>query len=430
MTTTHPDGRPSLTVTGLRPMSGFGSNYQTRWVLTAVWLVYLIQPVGDLFGHHKSALWIAGGLAITVAFCVIYVPVVTLSVSTSGWTKAGLAALGGLAVLACVVYGKDWLSLWIYVSAATGIIMAGFTSARRTFQAVLAIGACYTLLGWLTHDKPGDYLVVLLPVVLVGFMMLGLRIQINMMYELTQARETVAKMATNEERLRLARDMHDITGQSLSMITLKSELASKRLARLPRSPEHEAIATELADIAQVSRQTLHDIREAVSGYHRPTLAIELIAGRAALEAAGITLDDDAELILRSGALDADAEAALAWCLREAVTNVVRHSGARHCVIRLTELSAGPDKELSVDITDDGHGFTATGGTTGRTIGNGTGSTGNGLRNMSERLSAVGGRLALGPATARSSHRGFRLTATVPARTHADADADAHADEPA
>jgi two-component system sensor histidine kinase DesK len=420
MTMTHPDGRPSLTVTGLRPMSGFGSNYLTRWVLTAIWLVYLATPISGLFGHHKSALWIAGGLTITVVFCAIYVPVVTLAVGNNRLIRTGLLALVFLAVLACVVYGKDWLALWIYVSAATGIVVAGSSSPRRTFQAVLAVGALYTFLGWRTHDNPGDYLAVLLPVVLVGFMMLGLRIQIEMMRELTQAREAVAKLAANEERLRLARDMHDITGQSLSMITLKSELATKRLARLPHSREHEAIATELDDIARVSRQTLHDIREAVSGYRRPTLAIELIAARATLEAAGIALDDDAELIIRSGTLDADAEAALAWCMREAVTNIVRHSGADHCVIRLTEVDSGPDRELSLDITDDGRGFAVA----GADIGNGGSSvgTGSGLRNMSERLSAVGGRLALGPATARNSRRGFHLTATVPtlARAHESA----------
>jgi two-component system sensor histidine kinase DesK len=416
MTMTHPDGRPSLTVAGLRPQSGFGSNYRLRWVLTAIWLVYLIQPISGLFGHHKSALWIAGGLVITVAFCAIYVPVVTLAVGNDRLIRAGLLALVFLAVLACVVYGKDWLALWIYVSAATGIVVAGSNSPRRTFQAVLAVGALYTFLGWRTHDNTGDYLAVLLPVVLVGFMMLGLRIQIEMMRELTQARETVAKMAANEERLRLARDMHDITGQSLSMITLKSELATKRLARLPHSQEHEAIATELDDIARVSRQTLHDIREAVSGYRRPTLAIELIAARATLEAAGITLDDDAELIIRSGTLDADTEAALAWCMREAVTNIVRHSGASHCVIRLTEVDSGPDKELSLDITDDGRGFAGAGAGAGETAAAGTGS---GLHNMSERLSAVGGRLALGPAAGRNSRRGFRLTATVPTLARAD-----------
>jgi two-component system sensor histidine kinase DesK len=214
----------------------------------------------------------------------------------------------------------------------------------------------------------------------------------------------VAKMAASEERLRLARDMHDLTGQSLSMITLKSELAAKRLARLPQSPERDAIATELSDIGQVSRQTLHDIREAVSGYRRPTLAVEVITAGTALEAAGIQLDDDPQLTTRSGTFDPEAEAALAWCLREAVTNVIRHSGARTCTLRLAEL----DGEYALEISDDGLGYADTGS-----------ATGSGLRNMSERLSAVGGRLVLSPArqrtgTALLSSRGFQLTATVPA----------------
>jgi two-component system, NarL family, sensor histidine kinase DesK len=222
--------------------------------------------------------------------------------------------------------------------------------------------------------------------------MAGLRMQIELMRQLRQARETVAKLAASEERLRLARDMHDLTGQSLSTITLKSELAAKRLNRLPESPEREAIAGEMADIAGVSRQTLHDIREAVSGYRRPTLAIETITARTTLEAAGITLDDDPGLIMRSGTFDPDAEAALAWCLREAVTNVVRHSGARTCELRLTEGRG----EMSLRIADDGKGFSGVPG------------TGNGLHNMSERLSAAGGALTVEP-----GRPGFRLSATVP-----------------
>ena len=193
---------------------------------------------------------------------------------------------------------------------------------------------------------------MLLPVLLIGLAMMGFRMQMTLMHELAQARGTVAKLAANEERLRLARDMHDLTGQSLSMITLKSELAAKRLARLPSSAERDAVLTELGDIGRVSRQTLHDIREAVSGYRRPTLAIEVITARNALEAAGIALDDDAELTLRSGTFDPDAEAVLAWCLREAVTNVIRHSRARHCRIRLADRMG----ELSLEVTDDGHGL--------------------------------------------------------------------------
>jgi two-component system sensor histidine kinase DesK len=181
------------------------------------------------------------------------------------------------------------------------------------------------------------------------------------------------------------------------MITLKSELAAKRLARLPSSAERDAVLTELGDIGRVSRQTLHDIREAVSGYRRPTLAIEVITARNALEAAGIELDDDAELTLRSGTFDPDAEAVLAWCLREAVTNVIRHSRARHCRIRLTDHGS----ELSLEVTDDGQGFGDQ---------DPENPQGSGLRGMSERLSAFGGSLSLG----RAGHhdRGFRLIATV------------------
>src|SRR6202023_3916150 len=100
--------------------------------------------------------------------------------------------------------------------------------------------------------------------------------QITLMHELAQARGTVAKLAANEERLRLARDMHDLTGQSLSVITLKSELAARLLSRLPGSPERDRVRDEVEQVAAVSRQTLHDIREAISGYRRPTLAGEIL----------------------------------------------------------------------------------------------------------------------------------------------------------
>jgi two-component system, NarL family, sensor histidine kinase DesK len=239
--------------------------------------------------------------------------------------------------------------------------------------------------------------------VLIGLAMIGFRLQMTMMHELAQARGTVAKMAASEERLRLARDMHDLTGQSLSMITLKSELAAKRLAKLPDSAERNAVLTELGDIGRVSRQTLADIREAVSGYRRPTLAIEVITARNALEAAGVRLDDDPELTIRSGTFDPDTEAVLAWCLREAVTNVIRHSRARHCRIRLTDHHS----ELTLEVTDDGHGLTNLSGGGQDPVNPG----GSGLRGVSERLSAVGGALSLGPET---NGHGFRLAATVPA----------------
>jgi two-component system, NarL family, sensor histidine kinase DesK len=396
--------RPRLfgSALGLKSVPGTGA--PQRWFFSGIWLVYLVAPVSGLFGHSHGhghgVLWIAGGLAIAVAFCVIYLPVLVNSQGSSRLAVAGLIAIAGLAALACVVYGYAWTPLWIYVSAAAGMVLGQPPYGRaQAVRGVLAVCACYLFFSWLTHDDISDFLAVLLPVLLVGLAMIGFRMQIELMHELAEARGTVAKLAANEERLRLARDMHDLTGQSLSMITLKSELAAKRLGKLEPSAERDTVLGDLGDIGRVSRQTLHDIREAVSGYRRPTLAIEEITARNALEAAGIQLDDDPGLTLRSGTFDADAEAVLAWCLREAVTNVIRHSGAKACRIRLIQ----HPRELSLEISDDGRGPTSQ---------DASQPSGAGLRGMSERLSAQGGRLSLGAADPTSG-QGFKLTATVP-----------------
>src|SRR5579862_5020553 len=331
---------PGVMTGGVRARYVPGTGGPQRWLFSGIWLAYLIAPVSDLFGHRHGPGWIAGGLAIAVAFCVVYLPTL---VQVHKWPRLapiGLGALAGLAALACVVYGATWTPLWIYVSAAAGMVLSDAPNRRRRSRlAILGVGACYTFFCWLSHTGIGEYLAVLLPVLLVGVAMIGFRMQITLMRELAQARETVAKLATNEERLRLARDMHDLTGQSLSMITLKSELAARLLGRLPDSGERDRVREEVEQVAAVSRQTLRDIREAISGYRRPTLAVEIITARAVLASAGIAAHDDADLTLLSGTFGPDAEAALAWCLREAVTNVVRHSGARSCHISLTRRAA-------------------------------------------------------------------------------------------
>jgi two-component system, NarL family, sensor histidine kinase DesK len=378
-----------------------GTGGPLRWFFTSVWLVYLVQPVAGLFGHGHGVAWIAGGVTITVAFAVIYVPILLNVERRPRLSRAGLVVIAVLAALACTVYGKDWTPLWIYVSAATGMILPVAGRQRVALLGIVAVAALYCFFSWRSHLDLADYLAILLPVLLTGLTMMGFRRQMMLMRELAQARGAVARLAANTERLRLARDMHDLTGQSLSLITLKSELAAKRLAKLSPSAERDAALTELGDIGQVSRQTLHDIREAVSGYRRPTLAIEVITARHALEAAAISLDDDPALTLRSGTFDPDIEAALAWCLREAVTNVIRHSGATSCRIRLAER----DTELSLEVTDDGRGLAGAHQASDQ-------SRGSGLRGMSERLAAVSGRLSLGAAEPGAARRGFRLTATV------------------
>lgn len=364
-----------------------------RLFFSSIWLVYLGYPVSQAFAHHHGTLYIAGALVLIGAFCVVYVVLLYQWDRPCTYSYAGLTALVVIATLASIIYGNAG-ALWIYVSASAGMVIR---QERQAFRTVLAVTAVYTVFSLTGHDGMTNFLVNLVPTVLVGLSMIGFRRQIELNRELSAARETVAKLAASEERLRLARDMHDLTGQSLSMITLKSELAGKRLTRLPPSAERDAVLGELDDIGRVSRQTLHDIREAVSGYRRPTLAVEVITARHALDAAGIELDDDSALTLRSGTLDADTEAALAWCLREAVTNVIRHSGARNCWLRL----AGQPGELTLEVLDDGRGF----------HGQEEPSGGSGLHGMSERLSAVGGRLSL---STKARTGGMCLRATVPA----------------
>jgi two-component system, NarL family, sensor histidine kinase DesK len=378
-----------------------------RHVFTGVWLLYLISPVVNLFHGHRSPLWIAGGLLIVVAFCVLYVWAITNYPHNNRFARLGLPGLFVLTIVANLIYGSDWIPMWIYVSAATGYMVTG---RARAVRAVLAVSATFALMSLVTHTTLDPFISLVLPVVLIGVAMSGFRVQIQLMHELSLAKETVAKLAASEERLRLARDMHDLTGQSLSMITLKSELVSKLLARLPETTERDAAISEASDISRVSRQTLHDIREAVSGYRRPTLAVEIITARTALETAGIELDDDPALTVLSGTLGSDAEAALAWCLREAVTNVIRHSGARTCSVRLIQRPG----ETSLEVCDDGHGLQGLSAGSPLPAPAGGSPAGSGLRGMSERLTAIGGRLSFGHARpARGGGRGLRLVATVP-----------------
>src|SRR5262249_14721323 len=206
--------------------------------------------------------------------------------------------------------------------------------------------------------------------------------------QLRRAREELARAAVNEERLRFARDLHDLLGHSLSTIVLKSELAG-RLA--PRAPDRAG--AEIADVERTARDALQQVRAAVAGYRRPSLVSELAAARELLAAADI----DARIDLSPLALPPAADGLLGWAIREGVTNVVRHSRARSCTIRLTRHA---DRAM-VEIVNDGSGSDTAGGEGGW-----------GLTGLIERATAEGGEV-----DARSTAGGgFRLAVDVPLRT--------------
>ncbi|MFF4366235.1 sensor histidine kinase [Streptomyces sp. NPDC001594] len=356
---------------------------KSLWIL--IWLFYLSAPVTDLVrGGHSDGARVLGGLGllgfITWYLVLVFRPDRQMPVRP---VLLSLVVLSAEAAVLALALGREWLVLFVYVSIASGAALPAKVSR-------LTVPAATTLLAGLALTVPdgGDYLWgLLIPALMGGFAMVGVREMIRTTVELRQARATVAQLAANEERLRMARDLHDLLGHSLSLITLKSELAGRML------PDHpDRAAQQVADIEKVSRQALVDVREAVSGYRRPTLPGELAGARTALAAAGVTADLPADF---TDEVPEEQECALAWSLREAVTNVVRHSGARRCTVTLTtrQTLAGPVLELSV--TDDGSGGSAV--------------PGNGLTGLTERLEAVGGTLWAGPA----GKTGFRLLARVP-----------------
>lgn len=197
---------------------------------------------------------------------------------------------------------------------------------------------------------------------------------------LRMAQDEVARLAKVAERERIARDLHDLLGHTLSVIVLKSELAQKLLARDP-----ERAKLEVAEVERIARDGLAEVREAITGYRSSGVQAELGRVHQALVSAGIETTIDPPSVSLPPAQDA----ALSLALREATTNVIRHAGATRCHIRFYER----DGSLLMEVEDNGLG--------------GNAPFGNGLTGMRERIQSLGGALS------RESERGTRLLVTLP-----------------
>jgi two-component system, NarL family, sensor histidine kinase DesK len=215
--------------------------------------------------------------------------------------------------------------------------------------------------------------------------LLGVNRMTRTVHKLQSARAEIRALAVANERARLARDLHDVLGHSLTTITVKTGLA-RRL--LESGADIERVRDELRDTEQLSRRALADIRATVSDQRRMSLAAELVVARSALRAAGI----EADLPYAVDDVEARLEEPLAYVLREGVTNVVRHSGAGRCAVRLGA--------RWLEVTDNGAGP--------------SGPAGNGLTGLGERLADVHGTIEAGPLPGG----GFRLRAQVPSEAPA------------
>jgi len=220
----------------------------------------------------------------------------------------------------------------------------------------------------------------------VGGVGIGARLLWQSYRELVAAREEIARLAVSEERLRFSRDLHDLLGQSLAVLVLKSELVAKQVP----SDTDESTRQELRDLARVARKSLNDVREAAAGYRRPSLSMEIGNARNALRAAGIELLVEDTL----GRVAAEQDSVLAWCLREGVTNVLKHSGAKKCVLKLLRV----DGSATLELVDDGRGAASLDG------------GGVGLIGLRERVELAGGTFEVGS----EPEAGVRIRVSLPA----------------
>ncbi|HZB97507.1 MAG TPA: sensor histidine kinase [Candidatus Sulfotelmatobacter sp.] len=304
-----------------------------------------------------------------------------------------LAALAALALCLALAYddvmprGVPYHLMFVVIAAT--VVLPSLPAACAIAATTAAAVSLYAFQsGWGALAAGWEFAVA--PFAIVGFSMILIGRLVVTVRDLEAAREEIARLAVSEERLRFARDLHDLLGHSLSAIALKTALAARLL---PEVPEAGRAEREIRDAEGIARGALKEVRAAVAGYRRPALAEELEGARGMLEAAGI----DFRLVDEAGELPPRTDAVLAWAVREGTTNAIRHSGAGRCEIRLRRRAGGVEAEMA----DDGRG--PEGG------GKATDNPGSGLSGLAERVAAEGGALEAAP----GPDGGFRLRVVLP-----------------
>jgi two-component system sensor histidine kinase DesK len=345
------------------------------WVQYA-WLVYLpgvfIEPIATHASTGTWAITIAGALV----FLALYFRAHWVPASRIGWYIAAITALG-------VLYAPITNGALVYFIFASGFL-GRVRRVQLGVQLLLAILAIAVLVGWLAHLGPNFWIPCLVFTALVG----GINIHFGQVgranARLRLAQDEITRLAQVAERERIARDLHDLLGHTLSVIVLKSELASRLAERDPA----RAIQ-EIREVEAISREALGEVRAAVTGYRAGGLSGELNRLADALRSAGL----EVETVTEPVPLSAAEEGVLAMAVREAVTNVLRHAQARHCRIQVGRSNGG----CRLEVKDDGRG-------------GGHLREGAGLSGMRERVEAIGGRIE------RDGSSGMRLAIEIPLTT--------------
>jgi two-component system sensor histidine kinase DesK len=353
------------------------SRRRESWLSRYIWLVYsgffFLQPV-QRPTLREWAMFVPFYCAFL--FCYIYPD---FNRRSARWCIFGLAVLG----LVYTPVNPGVAGIFIYVAAFLPFYVENLALCLGLIVAAsgLVVGE-----GIYFHAIPWIWGPVAFFGIIVGVANLTHAREKRSIALLLRAQEENQHLATVAERERIARDLHDVLGHTLSMITLKAELAGKLLATDPGRA-----AIEIADVEQTARRALAEVREAVGGYRAQGLQAELARARQTLASAGVELQADEPPQHVAPA----EETVLALIVREAVTNIVRHAGARHCRVRFV---AAPD-EIVVILRDDGRGS--------------SGKEGNGLRGMRERAEALGGEFSW--QSGSGPQHGMELRVRVPLR---------------
>ena len=360
--------------TGLGRSAAPGRRPFTRgWLIGGgISLIWTYPTLVSIWEAPGAVAHIVGTL-IVVLFAAVFLASVPFARRTRA-TAARLLPAGVLFALSLALtpwIGGDIRWLWTFVGVAVAVAIVG---RRLTWSIVMVLSALSFVVGEWTDGDTFTNVLNAAVILSISIMMMSFVSNLSTLERLRAAQEQVAELAAERERSRVARDVHDILGHSLTVITVKAELAGRLMDA--GSP---AARDEVAQIEQLSRGALADVRATVHGYRGVSISGELAAARAALESAGVT----AELPGSTDSVPSDRRELAGWVVREAVTNVVRHAEASVCRVSLDA--------RSVEVADDGRGPVA-------------GSSGSGLVGLRERVETAGGRMTVG----RSDLGGFRV----------------------
>jgi two-component system sensor histidine kinase DesK len=341
-----------------------------------LWVIYLgfffIQPVMD---HVSLRMWLLDVVG-AVVFLFLYFGLFVLVHPRSLVHIAGMVLLG-------LLYQPINGGACTFFIFAAAMLPFCVDSQAAAVAGLLAIGAIGAIAGLFLHIRGWQlFYLALFPMIIgAGNTFFAERNRMNR--RLRKANEEIEHLAKVAERERIARDLHDVLGHTLSVITLKSELAGKLIDRDP-----QRAGREIREVEEISRKALSDVRDAIRGYRSKGLVAELAQAKCTLETAGVAVRCEASTEMKLPALQ---ESVLTMAVREAVTNVVRHAQARNCTMRLEQRNGS----CQLEIEDDGRG--------------GFLNEGNGLRGMRERVEMLGGTLT------HNSQAGTRLMIVVPTK---------------